>query len=235
MNIMASPGGALSDDGGELLVDRYLSGDEDYFRRSARRPSKVISVACEVTPGGDTEVGSTIRGAATAALIDWLQAAGYNVEVLAIDYSTGWLDQSINGRTDEASVVVVKSTGDQVDENTLGMCLANREFARSVVFRTARALDLRPGTPGCARSMPESVRQGLGVDVSCPPMAGWVDHGMPEYDLVPTPETEWEYAARCEAMRQAMEIEAGLANALAWLRETIDGLAGWTHEEGMAA
>lgn len=109
-----------NDGGGDLDVNRMLSGDPVMFRAPQRirmtAPTNVALVCNTGGNGGHSSESLSWRGAATVATVDLLEAAGYSCEVWLWNYS---VNQFRGSCPDWFFACRAKACGEPFDPDTL--------------------------------------------------------------------------------------------------------------------
>ena len=118
------------DSGDDLDLDRLRRG-QAYWRSSHRvtRPGPMnVTIVSDMTTSGATDSARVLyRGAASIALTQMLEDAGYRVELWVGDYGTSY------GSTCGAEVVCMKRAGDMLDVSSMVNVLSGW-FYRTVLF-----------------------------------------------------------------------------------------------------
>ena len=120
-----------ADDGDEFCRDRFDAGREECWsgRRRTTRPGKpVLRLTCAVgAPCRIKAADMAWAGAAAYAICDAAEAAGYRLEVQAIDHTDGVFQRPEKGLT---AIVNVKAAHEPLDPETTVMALACPAFIR---------------------------------------------------------------------------------------------------------
>lgn len=161
-----------ADDDGELSIERYLNDEERYWKRTKRprRKNKTMRLMAEISATGwSTDAELTIRCSTIVSMAAWLADEGYEVEVLAADYSIAFLNDG-NPKNSELGTVIVKQASETLDIDNLAGILCSQNFGyevllRGIVHNCPKAV--RPHW-GYVEPIPANVLKALDVDVSVP-------------------------------------------------------------------
>lgn len=158
-----------SDDGSELSIERYLSDDEMCWRQVKRpkRPGRTIRLMAEISATGySNDYELTLRCSTIVALATWLVEEGYEVEVLAADYSTTFGPSMPS----ELGTVIVKQASDDLDVDAMAAVLCSQRFGYETFLKAiVHACPLVTHTYwGHVEPIPSNVLKALDVDVSVP-------------------------------------------------------------------
>jgi hypothetical protein len=136
-----------SDTEGEIDPDRVLAGEPAFYRDVKRddiHGPTTITILCQM--GGVCKVAARDlfwRGAAAAALVDILEAAGYSCEVVVWSRADGCYD---HGQPDVFRSFRLKEAGDPLDLDTLA-CGLSSWFFRLVMLGVTYAANVVGQTP----------------------------------------------------------------------------------------
>jgi len=123
----------ISEEGDEVLIDRYLDGESDCWvsfpMAATPQRGRIVSVWVHVSGGGrlSADVFAS-RGAAALALIDALENAGFRAEV-TITAKSQTEERQFNFRA------VVKRAEDTLDLDRMSFCLMSAAVQRRLLFR----------------------------------------------------------------------------------------------------
>lgn len=170
------------EDGSELSIDRYLDDNELCWKRTKRRrrPMKTIRILAEISATGislNSEL--MLRTSVVLALGQWLEDYGYEVEVLAGDYSqefgkasSGYYTpiDSLHNSDLELGLVTVKGVEEDLNADKLAALLSRHEFAfscflQAIVKEAPFKLNERWGR---VTTVPQRILDALEIDVSVP-------------------------------------------------------------------
>jgi len=130
-------------------------------------PRRVIRIGVEIGVLGSRTADDLLpRGAAACALVGWLEANGYAVEVIGV-----WCSEDIFARRGKArgiATVVVKASDVPMNEGTLATACCEIAFARGVLL-TARVMNAPEEvafTLGRTSALTKEEAQALALDVT---------------------------------------------------------------------
>lgn len=158
-------------DDGEIDVDRYMDGDENYMRRGIRRSThavRIVSILCQLgKTGGYSAEEIFWQGAAVVAAVDLLEQNGFSVEVNMFNIAT------YTYRTPPYESFVfcpIKEAGTEVNLDQLASSLS-AWFFRNVVMASRSIHDPTvSGTGGSTQMNPSAYAVHMGTDSGCIPV-----------------------------------------------------------------
>lgn len=157
------------DDHGEINVDRYLAGDEMFFRRAKRKTShgpKVVSIIVPIGANCNSSAQQIFwRSAAIIAAVEKLEEFGYSCEVTGFWHSAGCYT---GGRRDDwmggdAAFVSfrVKEAGEDLNLDTVTNSLSTW-FFRTAIFGVVSVAGQVHGHLGQTRNQLRGFEKYLG-------------------------------------------------------------------------
>lgn len=150
--------------GDEMDSDRYLARDPMLWDRTDRiaQPSRTVTIAVNLSIACMFERKNLLsRGAAVAALSDWLSGNGYSVEIRAVTNQG-----SFTNKGDAISQIVIKNARTPMDVSSLATSLCEIVFYRAYVLagQSAAATDQVGWGLGYPQNITPEHQKTLGID-----------------------------------------------------------------------